>query len=355
MISVPDRREAVLLIDEAVHAGARCAAACQALGLSVRTYQRWLCEGAVRADGRPLAVRPEPANKLTPAERDQVLALCHTPEFASLPPSQIVPRLADRGEYLASESSFYRILRAAGEQQHRGRSRPPRPAAPPPSHCAQRPCAVWSWDITWLPGPLRGQFFYLYLILDLYSRKIVGWEIHDRETAELAAQLVRRAVLAEQCVGQPLVLHADNGSPQKGSTLRATLAALGIEPSYSRPRVSDDNPFSEALFRTFKYRPSYPTRGFDSLAAARHWTLHFVRWYNQEHRHSALRYVTPAQRHAGHDQTLLAKRHQVYQAARAQHPGRWSGATRNWQPIGEVWLNPVKEPTQTGAPLQKAA
>jgi hypothetical protein len=158
MISVPDRREAVLLIDEAVHAGARCASACRVLGLSVRSYQRWLREGEVKADGRPLAVRPEPANKLTPAERDQVLALCHTPEFASLPPSQIVPRLADRGEYLASEATFYRVLRAAGEQQHRGRSRPPRPAAPPPSHCAQRPCAVWTWDITWLPGPVRGSF-----------------------------------------------------------------------------------------------------------------------------------------------------------------------------------------------------
>jgi transposase InsO family protein len=355
MISVPDRREAVLLIDEAVQAGARCAPACRTLGLSVRTYQRWLRDGEVKADGRPLAVRPEPANKLTAAEREQVLALCHAPEFASLPPSQIVPRLADQGTYLASESSFYRILRAAGEQQHRGRSRAPRPATLPPSHCAQRPCAVWTWDITWLPGPVRGQFFYLYLILDLYSRKIVGWEIHERETAELAAQLVRRAVLAEQCVGQPLVLHADNGSPQKGSTLRATLEALGIAPSYSRPRVSDDNPFSESLFRTCKYRPSYPTRGFESLTAARQWTLDFVRWYNQEHRHSALRYVTPAERHAGQDKTLLAARHKVYHTARAQHPRRWTGATRNWQPIGEVWLNPVKEPSKTSAPLPKAA
>lgn len=355
MISVPDRRAAVLLIDEAVHAGARCASACRVLGLSVRTYQCWLREGEVKADGRLLAFRPEPANKLTPAERDQLLALCHTPEFASLPPSQSVPRLADRGEYLASEATCYRILRVAGAKQYSGRSRPPRPAAPPPSRCAQRPCPVWSRDITWLPGPVRGQFFCLYLILDLYSRKIVGWEIHDREAAALAAQLVRRAVLAEQCVGQPLVLHADNASPQKGSTLRGTLAALGIEPSYSRHRVIDDNPFSEALFRTYKYRPSYPTRGFDNLAAARYWTWDFVRWYNQEHRHSAFRYVNPAERHAGHDQTLLAQRHQLYQAARAQHPRRRSGATRNWQPIGEVWLNPVKEPSQTGAPLQSAA
>jgi transposase InsO family protein len=128
---------------------------------------------------------------------------------------------------------------------------------------------VWSWDITWLPGPARGLFFYLYLIIDLYSRKIVGWEVHERECAEYAAGVVRRAVLAEGCVDKPLVLHADNGSPQKGSALRTTLEALGVLPSYSRPRVSDDNAFSEAVFRTCKYRPHYPYGGFESLEAAR--------------------------------------------------------------------------------------
>ncbi len=239
MIGAPDRRQAMELIQEAVQAGARCAAACAALNLSVRTYQRWVREGGVKADGRPSAERPEPANKLGPEERGRVLEICHGPEFASLPPGQIVPRLADRGEYVASESSFYRILRAVGEQRHRGRARAPRQPAAAPSHCAKGPCEVWSWDITWLPGPVRGLFFYPYLILDLYSRKIVGWEVYGRESAEHGAGVVRRAVLAEGCAGKPLVLHADNGSPQKGSTLLATLAALGIEPSYSQPPAGE--------------------------------------------------------------------------------------------------------------------
>lgn len=355
MISTPDRRWAAQLIQEAIQSGARCARACWVLNLSVRTYQRWVRGGEVKGDGRPLAERPEPANKLSGAEQQQVLAICHAPEFASLPPSQIVPRLADRGEYIASESSFYRILRAADQQHHRGRARPPRQPAAPPSHCANKPCRVWSWDITWLPGPIRGQFFYLYLILDLYSRKIVGWEVYEREAAELGAVVVRRAVWAEQCVGEPLVLHADNGGPQKGSTLRVTLDALGIEASYSRPRVSDDNPFSEALFRTCKYRPKYPRRGSGSLQAARQWTLAFVHWYNHEHRHSGIRYVTPAERHAGHDAVVLAARDRVYQAARQRHPERWTGATRNWEPIAEVWLNPAQESASRRSLLSKTA
>jgi transposase InsO family protein len=293
MISTRDRRAAVELIEEAVAAGARKARACALLGLSVRTLQRWREAGEVRSDGRPTAVHPSPAHALSEAERAAVLAACHSPEHADLPPSQIVPRLADQGVYLASESTFYRVLRAAEEQHHRGRSRPPRRLGPAPSHTATGPAQVWTWDITYLPGPVRGLFFYLYLIVDLYSRKIVGWEVHERESAAHAAALVQRAVLAEGGLQRPRVLHADNGSPQKGSTLLATLQALGITPSYSRPRVSDDNPFSEALFRTCKYRPDYPVGGFESLQAARQWVLRFVHWYNHEHRHSALRFLTP--------------------------------------------------------------
>jgi putative transposase len=355
MISTPDRSRAVSLINEACGAGAPRQAACRELGVSVRTYQRWTQGGQLRVDARPTAVRPEPANKLSPEERARVLATCHRPEFASLPPSQIVPRLADQGEYLASESSFYRILRKADEQHARGRARAPQKARPPVSHCAKGPCEVWSWDITWLPGPARGLFFYLYLIIDLYSRKIVGWEVHERESAEYAAGVVRRAVLAEGCVDKPLVLHADNGSPQKGSALRATLEALGVLPSYSRPRVSDDNAFSEAVFRTCKYRPQYPSGGFESLQAARAWVLEFVRWYHHEHRHSGIRYVTPLERHEGLDIALLAQRRALYEAAKAQRPERWSGTTRNWEPVGEVWLNPQPGPLKQGAAPPEAA
>ncbi len=246
MISAPDRQSVVKLIAEAHRHGARLAHACRELGMDVRTYQRWTRGGGVKADGRPDAERPPPANKLSAEERAQVLRLCHAPAYASLPPGQIVPRLADAGEYIASESSFYRILRETDEQHHRGRARAPRPSGPPPRLVARAPNEVWTWDISWLPGPVKGLFFYLYLIVDLYSRKIVGWEVYECESAAQAAEVVRRAVLAEHCVDRPLVLHADNGSPMKGETLLETLHRPGIATSYSRPRTSNDNPYSEA-------------------------------------------------------------------------------------------------------------
>jgi len=258
-----------------------------------------------------------------------VLALCHAPAYASLPPGQIVPRLATQGAYIASEASFYRILREADEHHRRGRSRPPRPAAEPPRLVARAPNEVWTWDISWLPGPVKGLFFYLSLIVDLYSRKILGWEVYTRESAEYAAEVVRRAVLAEGCVGQPLVLHADNGSPLKGETLLETLYWLGIATSSSRPRTSNDNPYSEALFRTCKYCPAYPTPGFASLEEARAWMQPFVYGYNHKHCPRGIRLVTPQQRHSGQDQAILAQRQAICEQPRAPHPERWSRAIHN--------------------------
>jgi len=252
MISTPHRQTAVILINEAVTAGARRIKACAELEISDRTLRRWTKDGVVQPDQRPLVPRPEPANKLSPAERKAVLEACNSEEFASLPPSQIVPKLADQGRYLASDSSFYRILRSSGQQHHRGRARPPVRRKPPTSYKASAPCEVWTWDITWMPGPITGMFFYLYLIVDIFSRKIVGWEVHERESADLAAVLIRQAVLAEGCTLRPLVLHADNGSPMKGATMKVTMEKLGITASYSRPRVSNDNPFSEAVNRHAK-------------------------------------------------------------------------------------------------------
>ncbi len=340
MISPPHRQTAGVLINEAVTAGARRAKACAALEISDRTLRRWTKDGQIHADRRPLVPRPEPANKLSAAECAAVLEVCNSKEFASLPPSQIVPKLADQGRYLASESSFYRILRADGQQHHRGRAKPPVRRKPPTSYQASAPCEVWTWDITWMPGPVAGLFFYLYLIVDIFSRKIVGWEVHEREGAELAAVLIRRAVLAEGCIARPLVLHADNGSPMKGATMKTTLEKLGIIASYSRPRVSNDNPFSEALFRTCKYRPNWPAKGFATKAEAQAWVKSFAGWYNGEHLHSGIRFVTPDERHAGHDRETLASRASLYANAKAQNPERWSGKTRNWQPAGPVWLNP---------------
>lgn len=355
MISAPDRRKTVMLIDAARKSGARLLPACEVTGINVKTYQRWTQGGTVRSDQRPLAPRPIPANKLTEEETQRILDICHQPEYASLPPCQIVPRLADQGVYIASESSFYRVLHAAGEQHHRGRNQKPRHRNPPNGYCATGPNQVWSWDITWLPSPIRGMYFYLYMMIDVYSRKIVGWEVHPVESADLAATLLQKAVLSENCLLNPPVLHADNGGPQKGFTMKAKLEALGVTPSYSRPRVSNDNPYSEALFRTFKYRPEYPVKGFESIGTARNWVNRFVAWYNEEHHHSGIRYVTPSQRHKTNDVKILAERHVVYQLAKEKHPERWSGKTRNWTPVPEVWLNCPKDAESKASDYTKAA
>jgi putative transposase len=198
-------------------------------------------------------------------------------------------------------------------------------------------------------------FFYLYLIMDIYSRKIVGWEVFETESAEQAAQVFRKAHLREGIGAEALVLHSDNGSPMKGATMLSTLQRLGVMPSFSRPSVSDDNPFSEALFKTLKYHPGFPDKPFDSLQEAREWVAGFQHWYNEVHRHSALKFVTPAQRHRGEDEAILANRHALYEAAKARRPERWSGLTRNWEPEKNVYLNPGKPMKKGGELKQKAA
>lgn len=322
-----------------MNAGARQSKACQVLGLSARCIERWraLPDGGDDQRRGPLS---EPANKLSPKERQQLLATVNSAEFCDKSPWQIVATLADRGHYLASEKSIYRELHAQQMQQHRGRSRAPQPRSRPRGHTATAPNQLWSWDITYLPTSTRGVFLYLYLIMDVYSRKIVGFEVSEHESMELSSSLLSRTFAAEHVRPGQLVLHADNGGPMKGSTMLATLRRLGVMASFSRPRVSDDNPFSEALFRTMKYRAEYPQGGaFSSLEQARQWVTGFVHWYNEEHKHSAIRYVTPSQRHAGEDVSLLARRDEVYRLARQRQPGRWSGSTRDWSPITEVHLN----------------
>ena len=339
MTALPQRQQLVADILQAQQAGVRLVNAGEELGISLRTFERWQREGQVQADARPHAERPEPCHKLTPEERQQILTLCHAPRFADLPPAQIVPQLADEGVYVASESSFYRVLRQAKQQHHRGRSKAP-VASQPVRHVATGPGQVWSWDVTYLPSGVRGQFFYLYAVLDLYSRKLVGWEVHERENGEEAAALIERACWREQRRTQPLILHADNGAAQTSYTLRTKLQALGITPSHSRPGVSDDNAHIEAWFRTCKYAPGYPPGGFETIAAAREWVLRFVTWYNGNHRHSGIAYVTPEQRHNGTAEPLLVQRRAVYEAARQRHPLRWKQHTRSWQAPDHVWLNP---------------
>tara|TARA_R110001583_G_C5596585_1_gene404197 strand:+ start:427 stop:1407 length:981 start_codon:yes stop_codon:yes gene_type:complete len=316
--------------------------ACDTSGICERTYQRWTDEGGVSADQRPLVARSAPANKLSDAERKQIVTVCNEPEFASLPPSQIVPKLADKGEYIASESSFYRVLKAENQLHQRGRAKKPQRHKAPTTHTAKAPNELWSWDITYLPSRVRGQYYYLYLVLDIYSRKGVGWEVHNSESGEDAAALMQRAVMREQCFQKPLVLHSDNGAPMKSLTLQAKLYELKITPSHSRPRVSNDNPYSESVFRTLKYCPAWPSQGFESLLAAREWVEEFMRWYNHDHCHSQIKFVTPAQRHAGKDVAILAGRNKVYEQAKNRRPERWTGNTRNWIPIGDVTLNPER-------------
>ena len=340
---LPERQEIIGFIAEARQSGARLCRACEEAGISLRTYRRWYRGGLVESDKRSVAVRAEPGNKLTQEERDAVLSTCNQPEYASLPPAQIVPALLDEGIYLASESTFYRILAEHKQLNHRGRSLAAKKNNQPTSYTAHGPNEVWSWDITYLPTGVRGLFYYLYLFIDIYSRKIVGYEVHDRECGELASELIQRCVLREQCLNKPLVLHSDNGAPMKSQTMKAKLEEMGVMSSHSRPRVSNDNPYSEALFRTLKYRPLWPSAGFESLTEARDWVESFVSWYNNEHRHSKINFVTPAQRHARQDGELLLGRKHVLIAAKNLHPLRWSQEIRNCEAVGAVTLNPLKE------------
>ena len=286
-------------------------------------------------------LRPKPeGDKLTADERQSVLNAAHREEFRDLSPRQIVPRLADAGEYIASESTFYRVLREAGELAHRGRANP-RKHHRPKEHIASAPNQVWSWDNTYLRSATRGAFFYLYLIVDIYSRKLVGWRVEGEESALLASELVAKTVAIEGVDANRLVLHADNGGPMKGSTMLATLQRLGIVPSFSRPRVSDDNPYAEALFKTLKYRPGFPSKPFASIDAAREWIAGFVAWYNDEHRHSGLGLHTPADVHYDLAGVVRDKRAAVLDAAYAAHPERFPRKHPEPPKLPTVsWINP---------------
>ena len=341
MTSHEERKQVITLLNESVKAGARQAKACEVLGLSERTLQRWQTRDTVRCDQRSLR-QYQPAHKLTATERAEVLAVANSDEFGHLPPSQIVPRLADQGTYLASESTFYRILRNEKQLTHRRSERPPQTRTKPRAICATAPNQLYSWDITYLPSRIRGQFFYLYLFVDIFSRKIVGWQVYEEESSALAGELLQDLCHREGIQSNQLILHSDNGSPMKGSTMLATMQQLGVMPSFSRPSVSNDNPYSESLFKTLKYRPQYPLKPFADVVEARQWVTQLVEWYNHEHRHSAIGFVTPAQRHDNLDEMLINNRKAIYEAAYAKNPQRWSGNTRNWQRAEKVHLNPDK-------------
>jgi transposase InsO family protein len=329
------------LIDEAVTTGSRLRPACEVAGLDPRTVQRWRNQGV--GEDRRAGPRSRPKNALSAKERAELLAAVNSPRFCDKSPNQIVPLLADEGVYLASESTIYRVLAEEGMAQRRSKAKPPTKRHRPHAHVATGPNQVWSWDITYLKSPVRGAFFYLYMTLDVWSRKIVAFEVHDRECSSIAAKMTEAACVAEGVEPGSLVIHSDNGGPMKGATMLAKLQSLGIATSFSRPSVSNDNPFSESLFRTAKYRPDFPTGPFESLEAARTWAKSFVRWYNEEHLHSSVRFVTPSDRHEGYEQNLLENRERVYAEAKTRRPNRWARNTRNWTRVATVTLNPLPE------------
>jgi len=342
LISYPDRIKYCDLIDKAVHHGARQKLACELVGISSRTYQRWN-RGDVLSKDQRLDNNAPVHNKLSDAIRQEIIDVINKPEYSALTPYQIVPTLLDLGQYIASESTFYRVMRAHNQLKHRGKGVVSQRKKPDPLK-ATRANEIYSWDITYLLSSIKGQYYYLYMVMDIYSRKIVGWQVHDCESSAHAADLIEDIVHREKIDKNQLVIHSDNGSPMRGATLRAKMIDLEIAPSYSRPRVSNDNPYSESLFKTVKYHYTFPENPFPDLNEARIWVENFVSWYNGEHQHSAIKFVTPNQRHNDQDKAILESRKRVIEQARKNHPERWNGRkTRNLTHINVVYLNPGKE------------
>ena len=247
-MSAEDRAICLNLVREAQLSGAKKENACEILGVNIRTVERW---NNLPEDGRK-GPNTRPSNGLTTEERAKILEIANSAEYANLPPGQIVPRLADKGQYIASESSFYRILKAEDLLAHRHKSQP-RKHQKPDELMAFGPNEIWSWDITYLKAAVKGTFYYLYLPMDIFSRMIVHWQVFASESAEHASEMIEMACFKQEVGRDQIILHSDNGGPMKGATMLATLQRLGVAPSFSRPKVSDDNPFSESLFKTLKY------------------------------------------------------------------------------------------------------
>ena len=338
MTSVDDRKSIIDLVGEAVASGCRILRACEVFGLEGRTLLRWKSK-PIDARHGPIAT---PSNKLSETERQLIIKTSVSVNFVNLSPHQIVPKLADDGIFMASESTFYRVLKAEKLDIHRGHSKP-RVITPPKAFEATRPNQIYSWDITYLQSSVRGRFYYLYLFLDLFSRKIVGWNIHESQDSSLSAELLEKICKNEKINKFQVTVHSDNGGPMKGATMLATMQKLGVMPSFSRPSVSNDNPYSESMFKTIKYCPIFPAKPFEDIEAAIIWMQKFTTWYNTEHLHSGINFVTPSSKHEGLDVEILKNRNEVYETARNKNPERWSGKTRNWDPITVVKLNPLKE------------
>jgi len=289
------------------------------------------------------APRTSPAAALSDNEREQVRRVLNSERFQDQAPRQVYAALLDEGEYLCHWRTMYRVLAAHDEVRER-RSLLSHPAYSKPELLATAPNQVWSWDITKLRGPVKWTYFYLYVLLDIYSRCVVGWMIAERETAALAKDLVETTCTRQGIAREQLTLHADNGGPMRAKSLALLLDELGVSASHSRPHTSDDNPFSEAQFKTLKYHPAYPDR-FGSIQDARAWARPFFDWYNHQHYHTGLNLLTPASVHYGQAEAICQQRQMVMNAAYAAHPERFSkGLPVVAAPPKEVWINPPPRP-----------
>jgi transposase InsO family protein len=314
-------------------------AACAALAVARATYYR-----RAAPDPSPPEPRPTPARALAADERAVVLAELNSPRFADLAPREVYARLLDEGRYLCSISTMYRVLAEAGEVRER-RDVLRHPSYAKPELVATAPNQVWSWDITKLRGPQKGVYYCLYVVLDLYSRYVVGWMLAPTENGVLAGELIDEACSKQGIAVGALTLHNDRGSPMKARSLAVTLAELGVLHSFSRPQVSDDNPFSEAQFKTLKYMPGFPAR-FASLDDARAFLRRFFAWYNHEHRHTGLNLHTPGDVHHGRAEAVTTARQLVLDIAHAAHPDRFvRQAPVAALPPAAAWINPPIEVT----------
>jgi putative transposase len=296
--------------------------ACDAMGVAQASYYRRNRQSPPPARPAPIGHRDRPQPRaLSALERAAILAQLHCERFADMAPAEVWATLLDEGVYLGSISTFYRLLRESGETRER-RAQATHPAKVKPELAAGAPNAVWSWDITKLRGPAKWTYYHLYVILDIFSRYVVGWMVATRESATLAETLIRQTC-AKQGIGRDqLSIHADRGSSMTSKPVAFLLADLGVTQSHSRPHVSDDNPFSEAQFKTLKYRPGFPAR-FDSIQAARAHCQAFFAWYNDEHRHTGIGLHTPADIHYGLAEQIREKRAGVLDAAYTAHPERF--------------------------------
>lgn len=340
-MTTKDQRTLVLAeIAVAVSAGARLERACAAVSIHPRTYNRWKAGNSI--DRRKGAAKSVP-RRYSDEERNQIAAVCCNDEYKDLTPYEIYVILLDKGTYLSSISTMYRVLRERGLVNFRGNTRSRTNTSRPPERVATGPNQVWAWDITYIKTSIAGMYHYLYTVIDVWSKKIVGWHISEVESYIVSEKLFKNLMLKYNLTN--VYLHSDNGNPMKAGTMLATLYKLGIVPSFSRPRVSNDNAFIESFFKTLKYMKAYP-KYFASLYDAQSWVADFINWYNEQHLHSSIGYVTPAQKHAGKATAIIAARNEIKRRAFEANPQRWSRDCSKLPDPQRVVVNPSLETLQ---------